>query len=140
MIILDTNVISELTKPQPSPRVLEWFDGVAEPLVLTAITVAELRYGIAALPQGKRKEALSAAVSAMLAEDFAGLVLAFDVPSAEAYGELAAHYRRSGVATGQNDVMIAAIALRHDAAIATRNTRDFAPSGVVLHNPFEPNG
>lgn len=137
MIILDTNVVSELMRAAPSEAVLAWFrDTPPEPLAITAVTVAELRYGIAVLPEGRRKAGLAAAVTEMLAQDFPGLVLPFDRAAAEVYGTFAAQHRAAGRAPGQADVMIAAIAERHGAGIATRNLKDFAGLGLRLMDPF----
>lgn len=137
MIILDTNVVSELMKPAPSDALMRWFqDTPPEPLALTAITVAELRYGIAMLPEGKRKAGLDQAVTEMLAQDFPGLVLPFDQAAAEHYGPLAAQHRAAGRNPGQADVMIAAIATAQGAGIATRNLKDFEGFDLRLLNPF----
>ena len=137
MILLDTNVVSELMRSEPAPRLLDWFAALLdETLALTAVTAAELRYGVLILPDGSRRRQLDRAVTAMLAEDFSGLILPFDAAAAEAYGLLAARYRRLGLRPGQSDTMIAAIALSRGAAVATRNLRDFAESGLVLHDPF----
>ncbi|ABV95920.1 plasmid stabilization protein, PilT domain protein (plasmid) [Dinoroseobacter shibae DFL 12 = DSM 16493] len=137
MIILDTNVVSELMRPAPSEAVLAWFrDTPPEPLALTAVTVAELRYGIAALPEGRRKAGLAAAVTEMLTRDFPGLVLPFDQAAAEVYGAFAARHRGAGRSPGQADVMIAAIAGAHGAGVATRNLRDFEGLDLRLMDPF----
>lgn len=137
MLILDTNVVSELMKPAPSDALLLWFqDTPPEPLALTSVTVAELRYGIAVLPEGKRKARLGQAVTDMLAQEFPGLVLPFDQAAAEQYGALAAMHRAAGHNPGQADVMIAAIAAAHGAGVATRNLKDFEGLGLRLLNPF----
>lgn len=138
MILLDTNVISELMRPAPAPGVLAWFDRLGTtPLALSVITVAELRYGLACLPGSRRRAALEAALDAMLAEDFADRVLPFGMAAAEAYGELAARHRQAGRTVGQSDLMIAAIALVAGAALATRNVKDFALTGVEILDPWE---
>ncbi|QBF34235.1 type II toxin-antitoxin system VapC family toxin [Thalassococcus sp. S3] len=138
MILLDTNVISELMKPRPSQAVLDWFAAQGtQRLVLSVITVAELRYGVACLPQGRRRRALDEAVTGMLDEDFEGAILPFDLAAAEAYGMMAAQARQAGRTPGQSDLMIAATALVHAASVATRNLRDFDGAGIDLYNPFE---
>jgi len=137
VILLDTNVISELVRPDPAPAVLRWFDRLgAEPLALSAVTVAELSYGLCALPEGKRRRALERAVRGMLEDEFAGRILPFDAAAAEIYGLLAARHRQVGRAVGQSDLMIAATALVADAVLATRNGKDFALTGVTLVDPF----
>lgn len=141
MILLDTNVVSELMRAAPAPEVLAWFrTAPPEPLALSAITAAELRYGIACLPKGRRKSALDATVTDMLDAEFAGLVLPFGRAEAEVYGELAARHRRAGRTVGQPDLMIAATALVREAGLATRNIRDFAATGLVLHDLFAGQG
>jgi predicted nucleic acid-binding protein len=137
VILLDTNVISELVRPVPDRRVIAWFDGLgATPLALCAITVAELRYGLACLPAGRRRAALETAVTAMLTQEFADRILPFGAAAAEAYGELAARHRQAGRTVGQSDLMIAAIALAEGCRLATRNGRDFALTGVEVIDPF----
>ena len=137
MIILDTNIVSELAKPAPDPRVWDWLQDVApSQLHLSAITVAELRFGVEALPASRRRDALDAAVMRIIEEDFYGRILAFDGEGALAYGTIHARLRREGVVVGQSDMMIAAIALRHGAVVATRNERHFRPCGVRVANPF----
>jgi predicted nucleic acid-binding protein len=137
MIILDTNVISELMRERPDPRVMAWLR--AQPpqqLMTTAITVGELRFGAKALAEGKRRDALDAAITEMLQGPLKRSVLAFDLSAAEVYGALSAELRRKGTPIGMSDSMIAAIALFHDATLATRNTKDFIPCGVRVVNPF----
>ena len=137
MIILDTNIISELIKQSPDKNVLNWFDR-QQPQILatTAITVAELRFGTNSLPQGKRRLALDKAITGMLEEDMDGNILAFDTTAAEAFGILAAKLKTRGTPVGQNDTMIAAIALVHEATLVTRNDRHFLNCGIEVVNPF----
>lgn len=137
MIVLDTNVLSEILRPQPDSRVMTWL--VAQParsLFTTTLTRAEILYGVRLLPKGRRWEKLDAAVNAMFDEDFLGRVLAFDNPAAAAFAEIAAHRKEAGRPISQVDAMIAAIAQSRGAVLATRNTRDFADCGVTLVDPW----
>ncbi len=137
MIIVDANIISELIKQVPDQNVLDWLDH-QEPQILatTAITVAELRYGTNSMPAGKRQAMLDGAITDMLEEDFRENILAFDTAAAEAFGILAARLRKQGTPVGQNDTMIAAIALVHEATLLTRNNRHFKQCGLDVVNPF----
>ena len=137
MIVLDTNVLSEVMRPQPSARVLEWMR--AEPLAslfTTAITEAELLYGIALLPHGRRRQALEATVTIILTEDFSGRILPFDSPAAREFADISVRRRRSGHAISDADARIAAIALSRGAAVATRNVGDFVDCGLALIDPW----
>ncbi len=120
----------------PSPSVLSWFEHLpAQPLATTAITAAELFYGAASLPDGKRKTDISNALEASLLE-FDGLILPFDDRAARFYGQLMAHLRRKGTSIGQSDVMIAAITLVHEGTLVTRNVRHFQPCNINIIDPF----
>ncbi|WP_395505082.1 type II toxin-antitoxin system VapC family toxin [Ectopseudomonas hydrolytica] len=137
MILLDTNVLSELMRAKPAPQVLEWVD--AQPvgdLVITSITVAEILYGIARMPDGKRKQELLDVASVMFDEDFAGNILPFDADAAVHYAEIAAETEAKGRVVDMADAQIAAIARLHDAVIATRNIRHFETLGVALVDPW----
>ena len=137
MMILDTNVVSELMRAKPAEIVVEWVasqDSLS--LYLSAISEAELRYGIEILPKGQRREGLQVAMEAMFREDFAGRVLPFDSASARAYAVIAASRRASGRPINHADCQIAAIASKHDASIATRDISDFEGCGVALINPW----
>jgi len=137
MIVLDTNVVSELMRPVPEPSVEAWIadrDGAS--LFLTAVSEAELRYGVAAMPVGQRQELLSAALEAMLLHDFAGRVLPFDSAAAQAYATIAAERRAAGQPAAQSDAQIAAIARCRSMAVATRNLPDFEGMGVELIDPW----
>lgn len=137
MILLDTNVLSELMRPAPSAAVIAWIGGQsAASLFLSAITEAELRYGLALLPNGQRQRRLLDQVEAMLAEDFAGRILPFDRPAAAAYARIAAGRRLSGRPISQADAQIAAVALSRGAAVATRNVADFLECGVEVIDPW----
>jgi predicted nucleic acid-binding protein len=139
VILLDTNVVSELMKARPEERVLAWLDRHPRDRVFTsAITRAEIESGVALLPQGKRRDALAAAARAMFTEDFAGAVLPFDDGAAGHYGALVAHRIRLGTPISVEDALIAAIALRYDLTLATRNVRDFqAIEGLELLDPWQ---
>lgn len=137
MILLDTNVVSELMRAQRSPVVTAWVAAQrSDTLFLSAITEAELRYGAARLPNGRRKTGLLRTINAMLAEDFATRILPFDSTAAIAYAVIASARRKAGLPISIADAQIAAIAAAHGAALATRNTRDFEASGVALLNPW----
>jgi toxin FitB len=137
MIVLDTNVLSELMRPRPSARVLGWVDGRrAEDLAVTAITAAELLYGVARLADGARKDELAAAVGALVREDFAGRVLPFDVAAAEQYAGVVADRERRGRPISAADGQIAAICRARRATLATRNVRDFEATGIGLADPW----
>lgn len=137
MIILDTNVISELIRKVPAPQVLQWFDQQStQPVMTTAITVAELRYGVHSMPRGKRQQELDAAIAGMLEQQFPGNVLSFNTATAEIYGVLAASLRSQGIVIGQSDMMIAATTLQYNATLATRNTRHFVHCNLKLADPF----
>jgi predicted nucleic acid-binding protein len=137
MIILDTNVLSELMRPAPSPLVVAWV--AAQPsasLHITSITEAEILHGVLLLPAGRRRAALEAAAVAMFAEDFDDRILAFGSDAAGAYARIAADRRRSGHPISHFDAQIAAIARTAGAALATRNVADFADLGLSVVNPW----
>ena len=138
MIVLDTNVISELLRPAPSATVEAWLaaqDGAE--VYFTAVGEAELRQGIALLPQGKRRASLSKAVEAMLEEDFRNRILPFDRAAARAYADITAERRAAGRPISQFDCQIAAIARSRLAAVATRNTADFSGCGIEVIDPWQ---
>ena len=137
MIVLDTNVISELMRPVPESRVVDWVDCQADiDVFITAITLAELQYGIARLPDGVRRERLAAQVEQMIDEDLDHRVLAFDDTAAAHYGEIAAARERAGRPIGSADAQIAAICRSYDATLATRNVGDFAGTGIRVVDPW----
>ncbi len=137
MIIIDTNVLSEGLKPEPSDRVLRWL-AAQEPSTVytTTITQAELFYGIEALPPGKRRVRLLAAIDKILAEEFDGRILHFDEDAARAFSKIVATREAAGRPIAQFDAMIAAIAQCHRAAVATRNTADFDGCGIQVIDPW----
>ena len=137
MILLDTNVISELMRGQPSTTVLDWFgQHDAAQLYISAITEAELRTGIAILPEGQRRDRLQMALDAMIEQDFQTRILPFDSPAARAYADIAARRRAAGRPIAEADCQIAAIAMAAGAPVATRNVKDFDGCGVTVINPW----
>ena len=136
--ILDTNVVSELMARSPANAVLDWVEKLrtADELFVTAVTVAEILYGVELLPKGKRREKLALAAEDMFAEDYSGRVLVFDEASARAFAHIAAARRKIGRPVAELDAQIAAIASVHDATLATRNTADFQGCGIRLVNPW----
>jgi len=138
MILLDTNIVSELMRPAPSLEVAAWLtDQPAASLFLSAVTEAELRYGIALLPKSRRREDLKSALEAMLAEDFAGRILPFDSAAAIAYAAIVTGRREAGRPIAQFDAQIVAIAQSRGAALATRNVADFEGCGAPIINPWK---
>lgn len=137
MIVLDTNVLSELMRPESSARVVTWIaqQPVAD-LFTTAITEGEIFYGIELLAKGKRRDALLAAAEGMFTEDFAGRVLAFESDAARHFAGIAAHRRRLGRPISHADAQIAAIARAHGAKLATGNGPDFADCGITVVDPW----
>lgn len=137
MIVLDANVVSELMRDQPAEAVLEWMDQqVADDLFLTAVTVAELLYGVARLPDGRRKQVLGGQIEEMIVEDFDDRVIAFDEDAAAHYADIAAARERAGHPISTADAQIAATCRSHDASLATRNVDDFSSTGIELINPW----
>ena len=137
MILLDTNVVSELMRSSPDHAVEAWVaDHPAEELFFSAIGEAELRYGVAVMPAGRRRDRLSSGIEAMLYEDFEGRVLPFDSDAARAYAEVASARRASGRPVPTADCQIAAIARSRDIAVATRNVQDFEDLGVDVIDPW----
>jgi hypothetical protein len=136
--ILDTNVLSEIMAASPSERALKWIKGrrLADKVVITSITVAEILYGVELLASGKRREKLNADAEAMFAEDFAGDILMFDEQAARSFARIAAIRRKQGRPIAEMDAQIAAIAQVHGATLATRNTSDFEGCGIRLANPW----
>ncbi len=137
-VLLDTNVLSELMRPQPSAVVLEWFAQQKDSEFYTsAVTQAELLLGVALLPSGKRRDSIADAVEQMFEQSFVGLCLPFDDLAAHEYAALVATRTRAGLPISTEDAQIAAIALRHGFALVTRNTKDFLNvDGLDLINPW----
>jgi len=137
MILLDTNVVSEAIKPESHPTVRAWLDAQsAETLFLPSITLAELLFGIGALPDGRRKSMLAARIDGLL-EAFNGRVLPFDTQAARRYADLAVKARAAGMGFPTPDGYIAAIAAAHGFAVASRDTSAFNAAGLTVINPWE---
>ena len=137
MILLDTNVVAELMRAEPDAAVLRWLDlCAAEEVWIPAVAVMELRYGLALLPQGRRRDGLAATLDVVLAEELGGRIAAFDRPAAEAAAALMAARRQQGRPVDLADTMIAGTALAHRATLATRNLRHFADLAIPVVNPF----
>ena len=137
MILLDTNVLTELIRGAPERGVERWMTGQpGASLFVSVITEAELRYGVALLPPGKRRSLLAAASEGMLDVEFTGRILSFDSAAAVAFAEIAASRRHAGRPIAQADAQIAAIARSRGAVVATRNGPDFAGCGVEVINPW----
>ena len=137
MILLDTNVVSEPTRPAPNPSVITWLGAqITEDVYLSTITEAELRFGVAILPPGRRRDKLASEIENMLREDFERRILSFDSKAARVYSEIAANRRAIGKPISFADCQLAAIARCHGAAIATRNVGDFEDCGIELINPW----
>ena len=138
MILLDTNVISEPWKPVPEPRVLAWIDGQAiETLFLSAVTVAELRFGIGAMPAGRRRAVLHERLEQEVLPLFEGRVLSFDLAASQAYAELMVRAKSDGRAIGKADGYIAATAASRGYTVASRDVSPFEAAGVRVLNPWE---
>ena len=137
MILLDTNVVSEPLRPEPDTAVIAWIDAQPlETLFLSAITVAELRAGVALLPAGKRRSGLQQNLEKRVLPLFAGRVLPFDLACTPAYAELMAKARATGVTIATADGYIAAIATTNGFAVATRDTGPFEAAGTAVINPW----
>jgi len=136
LILLDTNVLSELVKPRPDPRVVTWTRHVAGALAIPTIAVAEMAFGIEKLVGGKRREDLLAGLRRLVTE-FADRLFDFNVDAAWAYGRILANARKKGRPMSVPDAAIAAIAAANGCALATRNVDDFATAGVQLINPWQ---
>ena len=135
MILLDSNVVSEAMTPEPHPAVRDWLDAqAAETLFLCSITIAELMFGIGALPKGKRKDKLAAAFDGML-DLFDQRILHFDTEAAVRYADLAVKARAAGRGFPTPDGYIAAIAAAHQFAVASRDVSAFIAAGVIVIDP-----
>jgi toxin FitB len=139
VIVLDTNVISELARHVPDPGVLYWLDSLdVSEVATTAITAAELRYGVARLPDGRRKRELATVICGILTEDFHGRVLPFDERASVRYADIVTGREQIGRPIGVADAQIAAICRDLGATLATRNVLDFEEAGIELVNPWKP--
>ena len=136
MILLDTNVVSEAMKPEPRPSVRDWLDAqAAETLFLSSVTIAELLFGIGALPKGKRKDNLAVALDGVL-DLFEARILPFDTAAAQRYADLAVKARAAGKGFPTPDGDIAAIAAAHGFAVASRDTSAFNAAGLTVIDPW----
>lgn len=136
MILLDTNVVSEAIKPEPHPSVRAWLDvQAAETLFLFSITVAELLFGVGAMPDGKRKDLLAVRIDSLL-DQFDRRVLPFDTPAARRYADLAVKARAAGKGFPAPDGTIAAIAAAHGFAVASRDASAFDAAGLTVIDPW----
>ena len=134
MIIIDTNVMSEMMREEPDPHVLAWTQ-TAGRLHTTVITLAEIDYGIARLPDGLRKDRLSATAADVFA-DFNDMILPLDPPAARCYADIVVRRQRAGTPITMADAQIAAICAAQEATLATRNTEDFEATGITCFNPW----
>lgn len=139
MIVLDTNVVTEMMKASPAPVVVAWLNGQeTSALFLTTITIGEISYGLRILPQGKRRLLLEQGFERVVEEAFTGRILDFDEKAARRYGDLMGRRRKIGRPLSILDGQIAAITRVNGGAVATRNVRDFVECGVEVINPFTP--
>jgi predicted nucleic acid-binding protein len=137
MILVDTNVISEPLRKAPDPHVVDWIDTQPlEILHLSAITVAELRFGAASLPAGKRRDRLRRSIETQVLPLFAGRILPFDLAASQSYADLMCKARAAGLAVGIADGYIAAIAAANGMTVASRDTAAFEATGVAVVNPW----
>ena len=138
MIILDTNVVSELFKPEPEPNVVTWICSLSEDVAITTVTYAELLAGVQRLPTGRRKAELGVGLNQIL-HSYAstGVVLPFDVAAAKQYADVLERRFRNGTPISTADAQIAAICLTHEATCATRNVKDFMGTGVSVIDPWD---
>ena len=138
MILLDTNVVSEPLRPSPASNVIEWIDAQPlETLYLSAITVAEMRTGVALLTEGKKKNLLREHLEQEIFPAFAGRILPFDLICTQAYADLMAKAKVSGFMIGSADGYIAAIAVSHRFTVASRDTKPFSVAGLPVINPWD---
>ena len=137
ILVIDTNVASELMRPQPTAAVAAWIaERDAQDMYLTAVSEAELLYGVAIMPIGKRRSALEAAMTRWLDRGFRERILPFDSAAARVYAEIAAARRREGRPIGEADCQIAAISRLRGAVLVTRNVRDFEGTGLNVIDPW----
>jgi predicted nucleic acid-binding protein len=137
VIVLDTNVLSELMRAEPDPHVESWIAArPASSLFVTTVTQAEILYGVALLPAGKRRDRLSLAVDGLFEQDFADRLLPFDEAAAREFADIAFSRRRRGLPISQFDAQIAAITKSRGATLATRNVADFLHCGLTVIDPW----
>lgn len=139
MIVLDTNVISELMRGRADPQVIAWVDGQpADEVYLTSVTVAELRYGVARLPDGRCRADLADRLQRVVEASFTSRILPFDETAAAHYADIVVGREEQGQVIAMADAQIAAICRTHSADLATRNTKDFIHTGINLIDPWQP--
>jgi predicted nucleic acid-binding protein len=137
MIIVNTNIISELMKASPSIKVIEWLNNQdATQLYITTITIAEISYGLNALPKGRKRQILEDSFNNARHDAFKNRIAQFTEPAAHVYGKIMAYRKELGRPMSILDGQIAAIAIIHSAILATRNINDFLDCGLELYNPF----
>jgi hypothetical protein len=138
MIVIDTNIVSEVMKVAPNPIVLNWLNHqITENLHMTTVTISEISYGLSVLPKGKRRRGLLTRFQQFVRIAFQDRLLNFGELAAYAYGDIMAHQKKCGRPMSVPDGQIAAIAQVNGCALATRNIRDFSDTGLLLINPFE---
>jgi len=136
--LLDTNCISELVRPKPEPRVMEWMEAANEAMLyLSVLTTGEIRKGLAGLAQGKRRTHLETWLEVDLQTRFAGRILPIDGAIADRWGLIAAETKRTGKALSVIDGLLAATALHHNLTVVSRNAGDFTPAQVQVLNPWQ---
>jgi predicted nucleic acid-binding protein len=136
-LLLDTNVLSEVRRPAPDIRVLEWLDGLDEDRsFISVVSIAEIRRGVALMDEGRKREALAEWLARDLPLRFERRILPVDGSVALAWGDLMGMAKRSGRGLSSMDGLIAATAIAQDLILATRNTRDFEGLGIELFNPW----
>lgn len=141
MIVWDTNVLSEIMKPTPDTNVLSWVDSIPTPqTAVTAVTVAEILYGIGRLPDGARWRKLMTVAESIFDEEFRNRILVFDANAAVEYATLVVEHEAAGLPIAMADAQIAAICRTHECTLATRNVRDFDRTGVTVINPWNDAG
>jgi len=137
LYILDTNILRELYVPVPHEKVISWLKRQEpENLYITTFNVAEIRYGIEQLPEGKKKSGIESWLENLLLPNFNGRVLTFDLKSAQAWGVITAQDKKNGRPRPSMDGLLASIAIAHDMVLVTRNIKDFSGLGIELVNPF----
>jgi len=140
-VLLDTNVLSEVRRPVPEPKVLAWLDTIDEDRAFISVaSIAELRRGIVLMAEGRRRAMLASWLAVDLPGRFAGRILPIDPAVAERWGDVMAQARQNGFALSVMDGFFAATALVHALMLATRNSKDFAPLGVPVFNPWTDEG
>ena len=136
--LLDTNCISELVRPKPEPRVMEWMEAIDEAMLyLSVLTVGEIRKGLAGLPQSKRRTHLETWLEVELQARFAGRIVPIDAAVADRWGLVAAEAKRKGKTLSVIDGLLAATAIHHNLTVVSRNARDFTNTQVPVLNPWQ---